>query len=456
MKKIVILITIMVLTIGSAFAQKAAAKTDVAKAISQQSRRAAATVNMFTSESDNVNASDIYDMNEEFASVGYEDTAFPFAPYIATGIELSDTLYLGVIGYFHLNDDTSDLVALQPKTQTVTTYDSTYDFQIALALSDSMGIHYNFYRDGLRSVTKNTEHEVGANVTDGTEIINESFWEHELAFAMTLDNDIDFAIPLRLYFSEDKEVIDRVIDAGPTSIETTTSNIDYGSEVRLSLKPGISIPMDYEAMNALDLGVGIDFAVHTGLGLIDETISVDDGATVDTTVTAREANKDYVNLNWFISASPTLEWDLDDTVYFKSKPSLTFTHKVTSDGVTQETFVDGTGGGSNDNFTKQSHVIPAIALPLGVVYSPSDWFELRFGASYSISWTFVNGTDQDDNKTVGYSNASSFALQAGCGFIIVDDFLIDLKYGVDFSDLSVEPKPDFLDAGATLQFTYKY
>ncbi len=455
MKKRIVLIIVSMLLVSAGFSQKAE-KTDTAKAIAHQSRSAAATVNMFTSESDNIKADEIYNMRENFASVGHEDVTLPLSPYLATGISLSNGMYIGAIGYFNLNDDTSDLQTLQPKTHTTTTYDSTYDVQVAFALNNYMGFHYNFYRDGVKKIENWDAHEEGVNITNGSIITDESYWEHELAFAMKLENDMEFLVPLRIYFSEDKIETETVVEVTPTSITTTNSVDDAGSEVRVSLKPGFSMPFNFGAINKLSFGAGIDFAVQSNLNMFEESETVDDGSNTTTVKTTQDANANYVNMDWFVSFTPSLEWDLNNAVFFKSEPSVVFTHSVKSDGVKQERFVDGVGGGDSDAFTSTNKFIPSISLPLGVEYRPQDWFKLRFGASYSLSWTIINAVDQDDNVQVGYANASSFSLQAGCGFIIEENFLIDIKYGADFSDLNVAVKPDFLDTAASVQFTYTF
>ena len=73
---------------------------------------------------------------------------------------------------------------------------------------------------------------------------------------------------------------------------------------------------------------------------------------------------------------------------------------------------------------------PYIELPFGTAFKPVDWFEFRAGVSYRLGFAMTSGSYEaltgGKYKSFNYAFESTMNLFTGMGFIVGEDFFIDL------------------------------
>ena len=150
-------------------------------------------------------------------------------------------------------------------------------------------------------------------------------------------------------------------------------------------------------------------------------------------------------MDFDINFYPTLQWSLSDNrVQLIMEPKVGVKLNVSNRGNRTTTYkVDGnTYNGATDtpnsseNATISQNKIstvtttPYVSLPIGTVLRPVNWFEFRAGLSYSLGFEMKNISTEylagGKSKKFSYGFTSSMELFTGIGFIIGEDFFIDL------------------------------
>lgn len=413
MKKIIILISILVLSASMVFAQQWSVRKD-------------GTAGLFGSDSDDVSASDIYGLDKAFLSLG---SNIGDQQTIAFGV-LAPTMYLGVIaniGDFDFTKNSED----DGTTKTDRwTDDSTFNITAAFGLSDAMGLHYYISRDGSNTKTEKTDAD---NDTTSTETKKAS-WIHELAFAIELGNGMKFNVPVGMNINQDEHKPYSPIESGRSTYKSVTS---------LYLRPDFTMPLDLGVFSQIKFGGVIQFVIKTDYG---KTWYFD---TTTTNGVSTKPNEDYIDTRWGLNVTPTFEFNLaDNQLNFIVEPTVIFTMVIKS---------DGKPAGSTSVQTTNT-IKPSISIPFGAVYSPVEWFELRAGLNYNVAWymhnTVTDTEGQDENKKSWYSNSSSLGAYFGLGFTVAENFFLDIAFAPLLQ--SGTPIPAISFDKVTLQVSYRF
>lgn len=454
MKRILIL-TMLVALSANLFAQLTPLTfvDSVAGSLRNQS-----TAGLFDSDSDDIQASEIWDLDRSFLSLGQEFST-TWRTGAAFGVAISPSLYFGVTGTFTINETFTksqnrepSVLLGEPTDNLVKTFTSSSPFVVtgALGLNKTMGLHYTLSRVGTDVMTDTVNDALADSTTKNSRKINKkdyaANWLNELAFAMKLDNGMEFNIPVGVIIALDETYTKTVTDIGgiKTTIESNnnelqgTTPVAERSSVNIYFNPDFTMPLDLGAFNQIEFGVNANFAVSTNLNKID---SKSTGGT-DTT-TKRAANKEYKDITWGLYAQPTFEWNLfNNQLNFIIEPKLDFTMTTFSTGKVQKTVIDNVDQALTavEVITYTSYV-PSLEVPAGVAYRPVEWFEFRVGlnflANMGIDDNDADATTTTDVIALKYAPTTETIVTAGFGFIISEDFFIDLGFRSNSNSFSL-------------------
>ncbi|WP_302273450.1 hypothetical protein [Brachyspira aalborgi] len=150
-------------------------------------------------------------------------------------------------------------------------------------------------------------------------------------------------------------------------------------------------------------------------------------------------------MDFDINFYPTLQWSLSDNrvqlimepkvgvkLNVSNRGNRTTTYKV--DGNTYDGATDTPNSSENATISQNKistvTTTPYVSLPIGTVLRPVNWFEFRAGLSYSLGFEMKNISTEylagGKSKKFSYDFKSSMELFTGIGFIIGEDFFIDL------------------------------
>ncbi len=390
----------------------------------QQSVERIATNGMFESYSDNINAVDIYTLEESFATIGYHDTHMPF---FATAFELTPTMNLGVYGDFDLADSINT-------TTNVTTWGTPFTFSLVLGTENS-GFQYTVNREGTDTITK------AANLTTTLE---NSDWQHTLTYGTTFDSGVRFSLPLLVNISKNATTEEGDVTAGGngTSYKVTNSNIVVG------LTPSIEVPLENDVAKSASFFAAALFSVYSESGLID--------TKTDTTTITREANKDTALMDFLAGGAVKFEWDANEQLTFASQPTFLLNVLINDIGKEQETITDGVAAAPVIPAVKTITTEPMLILPIGLVYAPVEHFELRMGATYILEWEFKDVATAGAADTLNYAPSSTFDFTAGFGFTFSENFILDVAFSTAIEDMTFQPYTDLINEALTIQLTYTF
>lgn len=500
MKKIIILISILAVSVTVAFAQ-----TTIPE---MQSIRSSSTAGLFGSDIDDISSSGIYGLDRSFLSLNFTNIVLdyasfgarggslprntneltPFALNAYTGVAITPSMYLGIKGGFTATGTILDETVLVGtgadnipvgvvQTTSTSTASTKFGATVAFGLNQTMGFSYAIYRDG-----KNTDKDTIAKSIIGSDTeqtlnvkITQSNWVHEIGFGMKLANEMAFNVPVGIVINNNKTILDLAIrDGGETT--TITGNATWDgtnlnpvsdlSKVYLYLKPDFTMPLDLGLFTQVKVGGEANFAVSNKVGAYEYTTtnSTDDTGLGKTITETQEKNADAKDFSWNIFATPTFEWNIldDNKLTLKVEPTLAFAMNIESKGKMQDLitttmvvggnpFVVITNDNSASDVVTKTILKPSINLPVAAVFSPVEWFELRTGFNYNVTWRITDTkttTTTGEYKTTGASVLSTITPEIGFGFIISDDFFIDIAF-------ASEENAIFLDT-VSLQLSYRF
>ncbi|MEI0541576.1 hypothetical protein R4J01_04690 [Brachyspira pilosicoli] len=464
MKKLILILTALCITFAYSFAQIPTANMNTFIDNLDSSAVKRATAGEFSTDSDKLNAKDVFDLNRTIFSAGYVpgfNSSDSTAVQAFFGVPiLNNAMYFGVAGVYSMNETRVDYnpYSATPSQNGITlgkevTTGSTFAIRPVFKINDMVSIHYLIARGNSKQVTEGYTSFDPANDKNFSAITNttgNSQWVHEVAVGLVF-GEMKLKIPVRLTINDagnsyskqytlTKTDVPNVSSSESQSGTTNTGN----NTMNLSIAPEFSMPLVAGPMTGLNFGLTLGFDIY-GMGQKSAYYSTYKNTPVNGTATEGKqsavTNQEGVfNMNADINAYPTLEWSLaDNRVRLIMEPKVGLAINVTNAGnvkvvekteITDQTTLETTTTSGAKSSLVQ--IIPYIELPIGTAFKPVDWFEFRAGVSYRLGFAMTTGSYEaltgGKYKTFNYNNGfeSTMNLYTGMGFIVGEDFFIDL------------------------------
>ena len=394
-----------------------------------------ATAGQFSTDSDKVNAKDIFDLERSFFSAGYLGNLNNTAQggHLSTkngiqgsfGVTLPAGMYLGIAAAYNFNDSanyTTDKDGNISTPNNKWTVNSTGNFILAFRINEMVALHYNLKigSPDYPTVSYSINHTVDKNAqTDYKTYTHNAYWNHEIAAAVK--------------FGEHKLTVPISVDIYANNVKTKgkQNNVDvnyaeYGNNqgladyVALNLNPEFFLSLPMGPMTGINMGVNFGVGLNNNVGQNGKQVN-----------TEYKATQKALRMNVGVWASFPMEWSLgNDQVSLAMEPQINLDFGVNNLGKYEQSINGGAATVSSygsDYFAFS----PSIELPIGTLWRPVEWYELRFGTALilgaDITLTQAKQADEANNtKTTGYGTYSGIAGFFGMGFIVGEDFNIDL------------------------------
>ena len=462
MKKLILILTALCITFAYSFAQIPTANMNTFIDNLDSSAVKRATAGEFSTDSDKLNAKDVFDLNRTIFSAGYVpgfNSSDSTAVQAFFGVPiLNNAMYFGVAGVYSMNETRVDYnpYSATPSQNGITlgkevTTGSTFAIRPVFKINDMVSIHYLIARGNSKQVNEGYASFIDdKNLSAITNTTGNSQWVHEVAVGLVF-GEMKLKIPVRLTINDAGNSYSKQYGLTKTDVanqyseETQTGSTNTGNNtMNLSIAPEFSMPLVAGPMTGLNFGLTLGFDIY-GMGQKSAYYSTYKNTPVNGTT--REEKRSAVtnqegvfNMNADINAYPTLEWSLaDNRVRLIMEPKVGLAINVTNAGnvkvvekteITDQTTLETTTTSGAKSSLVQ--IIPYIELPIGTAFKPVDWFEFRAGVSYRLGFAMTTGSYEaltgGKYKTFNYNNGfeSTMNLYTGMGFIVGEDFFIDL------------------------------
>lgn len=461
MKKLILILTALCITFAYSFAQIPTANMNTFIDNLDSSAVKRATAGEFSTDSDKLNAKDVFDLNRTIFSAGYVpgfNSSDSTAVQAFFGVPiLNNAMYFGVAGVYSMNETRVDYnpYSATPSQNGITlgkevTTGSTFAIRPVFKINDMVSIHYLIARGNSKQVNEGyTSFIDDKNLSVITNTTGNSQWVHEVAVGLVF-GEMKLKIPVRLTINDAGNSYSKQYTLTKTDVPNVSSSESQrgttntgNNTMNLSIAPEFSMPLVAGPMTGLNFGLTLGFDIY-GMGQKSAYYSTYKNTPVNGTT--REEKRSAVtnqegvfNMNADINAYPTLEWSLaDNRVRLIMEPKVGLAINVTNAGnvkvekteVTDQTTLETTTTSGAKSSLVQ--IIPYIELPIGTAFKPVDWFEFRAGVSYRLGFAMTTGSYEaltgGKYKTFNYNNGfeSTMNLYTGMGFIVGEDFFIDL------------------------------
>lgn len=367
-------------------------------------------------------------------------------------------MYFGVAGVYSMNETRVDYnpYSATPSQNGITlgkevTTGSTFAIRPVFKINDMVSIHYLIARGNSKQVNEGYRSFIDdKNLSAITNTTGNSQWVHEVAVGLVF-GEMKLKIPVRLTINDAGNSYSKQYTLTKTDVPNVSSSESQrgttntgNNTMNLSIAPEFSMPLVAGPMTGLNFGLTLGFDIY-GMGQKSAYYSTYKNTPVNGTT--REEKRSAVtnqegvfNMNADINAYPTLEWSLaDNRVRLIMEPKVGLAINVTNAGnvkvvekteITDQTTLETTTTSGAKSSLVQ--IIPYIELPIGTAFKPVDWFEFRAGVSYRLGFAMTTGSYEaltgGKYKTFNYNNGfeSTMNLFTGMGFIVGEDFFIDL------------------------------
>lgn len=460
MKKLILILTALCITFAYSFAQIPTANMNTFIDNLDSSAVKRATAGEFSTDSDKLNAKDVFDLNRTIFSAGYVpgfNSSDSTAVQAFFGVPiLNNAMYFGVAGVYSMNETRVDYnpYSATPSQNGITlgkevTTGSTFAIRPVFKINDMVSIHYLIARGNSKQVNEGyTSFIDDKNLSAITNTTGNSQWVHEVAVGLVF-GEMKLKIPVRLTINDAGNSYSKQYTLTKTDVPNVSSSESQrgttntgNNTMNLSIAPEFSMPLVAGPMTGLNFGLTLGFDIY-GMGQKSAYYSTYKNTPVNGTT--REEKRSAVtnqegvfNMNADINAYPTLEWSLaDNRVRLIMEPKVGLAINVTNAGnvkvvekteITDQTTLETT----TTSGAKTSLVVttPYIELPFGTAFKPVDWFEFRAGVSYRLGFAMTSGSYEaltgGKYKSFNYAFESTMNLFTGMGFIVGEDFFIDL------------------------------
>lgn len=467
MKKLILILTALCITFAYSFAQIPTANMNTFIDNLDNSAVKRATAGEFSTDSDKLNAKDVFDLNRTIFSAGYVpgfNSSDSTAVQAFFGVPiLNNAMYFGIAGIYSMNETRTDYnpytaIPTEQNPLTLgkdTITGSTFAIRPVFKINDMVSIHYLIARGNSKQVSEGYTSFNPTNDKNFIAITNttgNSQWVHEVAVGLVF-GEMKLKVPVRLTINDAGNSYTKEYTLGKSetpdvsSYESQSGSTNTGNNtMNLSIAPEFYMPLAAGPMTGLNFGLTLGFDIY-GMGQKSDYYYTSKTTYVDPNTPAEEyknstvTNQDKVfNMYADVNAYPTLEWSLaDDRVRLIMEPKVGVAINVTNAGnvkvvskyenttsenpATESTTTSG-------NKTSLIVTTPYVELPFGTAFRPVDWFEFRAGVSYRLGFAMTSGSTEvlagGKYKSFNYAFESTMNLFTGMGFIVGEDFFIDL------------------------------
>ena len=506
MKKIINILILLCITFAYSFAQISTNMQDMIANLDLSARKRS-TAGEFSRDSDNLNAKNVFDLNRVIFSAGYVPNLNSSSNQVVQaffGVPiLNNAMYFGIAGAYAMSERRSDYAnptgagtALNSYylAKNVTTA-SSFAIRPVFKINDMISLHYMIARGGVKSYTNGyTSYTDGDNYSVITNSVANTEWVHEVAVGLKF-GEMKLKIPLTFYIDNNQYTksysrqisgnFESDLNRGNSENIIASTNGGY-SPVKMTLAPEFYMPLVSGPMTGINAALTLGFDIYNPYKKTsaytnnsEETVTAGTTNRTSNNISSTAERKNLFGMEFDINAYPTLEWNLaDNRVQLIMEPKVGLSVSVSNVGNTTTTAktdansYTGNPDGSiidspnsyetstiTGNKTSTVTTTPYVELPIGTVFTPVSWFEFRAGLSYKLGFEMTNTSIEylqgGKAKTFGYNFTSRMDLFTGLGFIIGEDFFIDLFLvaGTQFAGASSGKSIFDIDAwGAQLSY----
>ncbi|WP_256097255.1 hypothetical protein [Brachyspira hampsonii] len=303
-------------------------------------------------------------------------------------------------------------------------------------------VHYNFQLTGTAPYTVNQTKDAAGN-NDYYSYTHNGSWRHEIAAAIKFGEHkltIPVSITLDFYNTKRKGTVAGV-EVDEVTYNSNPNDPNYGDMIWLNLNPEFFLSLPMGPMTGINMGLDLEAGLNNNVGQNGKN------GTTEYKTTQKAAR---VNIG--VWASFPMEWSLvNDQVSLAMEPEIDLVFSINNRDKLEQT-IGGTAQ-TVTNYGKDILAIsPVVKLPIGTLWRPVEWYELRFGTALLLGADITIDQAKDANgkanKTTTYKTRSGIAGFFGMGFIVTDDFNLDLY--AEASQLS------FLNMSFGGQLTYRF
>lgn len=386
--------------------------------ISSWSVRKTATSGIYNSDSDNINASDIFDMKRSMFSLQYSPVSENRAgevTYTTTnirqtiqgyfGVAIKEQMYLGMAAAYDAGLSYTKNTSTGEKTKF---NNPLVMLRPVFRINEKVALEYLFILNGLNTKDENKNYT------------NNCYEMHRLTAAFWAGN-ARLTIPLTLT----KVNKDNKTTSGLSVIEKKDNymRIDLTPELRYALESG---PVD-----------GVNLKINLNGNIVNKKNEMD----------AKAPSRFGGLLSFF----PSLRWKMaDGMVEFGTEPEV---------GVSVQWLDTGRSSTQNGS-TTTNEIKPFMAIPFGTFVKAGEYVQVYAGFKYDIEYSMKNINNKNlSQKLSENALVSKMYAMTGFGVHIKEDVSIDfmikiLVYGTDSAASST--KTIFTLDNVGLQATYRF
>ena len=405
-----------------------------------------ATAGQFSTDSDKVNAKDIFDLERSFFSAGYlgslssDGNGTTSAKNLGNGIQgsfgvaLPAGMYLGIAAAYNLNDTAN--ITTDKDGNTVNNFNrytigSTANFMAALRINDMIAVHYNLklgdpYNPTALYKVDHTKNK--SNNDDYKTYTHQAHWNHELAAAVKFgEHKLTIPVSVDVYADNTKN------KGKQAGVDIKNANYNGDDYVKLNINPEFFLSLPMGPLTGINMGLTFGVGLNNNVGKNGTFYEQDTTGTVTYVKNEYKTTQKALRMNVGVWASFPMEWSLaNDQVSLAMEPQIKLDFDVNNFGEYKQTkngvVVEATHDKSKNN---NLLITPYAELPIGTLWRPVEWYELRFGTALVIGSyiTLAGGEDGNGQKiadTTTYETYSGIAGFFGMGFIVGEDFNVDL------------------------------
>ena len=418
-----------------------------------------ATAGQFSTDSDKVKAKDIFDLERSFFSAGYLGNAGiinggnvtdPSGNQVggngtttarildngvqgAFGVALPGGMYLGFAAAYNFKDSADYTTGKDTINGTKWQIGSTANVIAAFRINEMVALHYNFTLDGITPYnvyqTKNTAGD------DYKTYNNAGLWRHEIAAAIKFgEHKLTVPVSVRFDAYNKKEKGTKYLNTDTDMAKIDVDNVDYtdGDGIWLGLNPEFFLSLPAGPMTGINMGLNLEAKLTHNVGKNGVFADQNQGGTGTPTYTKNEykTTQKAAAVNIGVWASFPMEWSLgNDQVSLAMEPQINLDFNVNNLGKMEQS-IDGAAQPVTDYGKDYLNINPYVELPIGTLWRPLEWYELRFGTALLLGADITINQSKDANgktdKNTTYETMSGIAGFFGMGFIVGEDFNIDL------------------------------
>ncbi len=423
-KKLLLIILMLTLFVsGNIFAQ-----TDFSA-----SAKSRATGGEFTSDSDKVNAKDIFDIKRTFFSAGYMPTLTSGGVYDGEAtasanagtmngfwaMPIGKTMMIGLAGEYKMYATKTDASTASDNRAEVYNENSAFNIRPVFQWNN-IAFHYRIFRSG-SSVTETTT----TSSLDSKIVTDGALWEHEIGFAYKA-KAFTIYVPVGAIIDMNRSTTKWTNTSIDQSVNSTVQN-EVGS-VAIYFNPEVVIPLKRGPLTQFKVGLEAKFDVYNS-GEYTEAVYTNTTSGLTTTHTIEYEDLSASDFNLYFT--PTLEWNVSKgKIDFALEPTIGLMYAHTNLG-TYSTTTDGEVSLNQDVKGYVNYATPYFDIVIGSLVRPIEWFEIRASLHYGIYWQNIIETTGYSIQDGGYSGSSykflsEFNVCTGFGFILDDDLFIDV------------------------------